>query len=219
MDNLNFNFFCSDCKKSAEYRRANCFTKYRIKHYDKGEHIAFKGDIARELSIAVTGSINVSFVLDSGIIIRSTDHVAPSPIGAVALFSKENRYLADTIAKEECTIISVQKMDVMAQMAECQDFLTNFIDFSASRVEALARHLAVLSQHSIASKLAYYIFICSGDNRHYKFGKSIKALAEYLCVERPSLSRVISQFVEQGFITYHAGEGEIVDSNGLKELI
>ncbi len=219
MDNLNFNFFCTGCKQSAEYRRANCFAKYRVKNYAKGEHIAFKGEIARELSIAASGSINVSFVLDSGIIIRSTDHIAPSPIGAVALFSKDNRYLADTIAREECTVISVSKEEVMAQMCRCQDFMTNFIDFSASRVDTLAQHLAVLSQHSIAAKLAYYIFICSGDNRHYKFGKSIKALAEYLCVERPSLSRVISKFVERGLITYHNGEGEIVDSNGLKELI
>lgn len=218
MNNLDFSFFCSDCKQSREYREANCFTNYRIRRYEKGEYIAFKGERVKELSIIVEGAINVSFLLDSGLIIRSINHKAPTPIGAVAIFAKENRYMVDTKAIEPCTLISIHRDDVMAQMRQCQDFMMNFIDYSASRVDVLAKHLAVLNQRSISAKLAYYILMCV-DGRSYKFTKNIKGLAEYLCVERPSLSRIIAKFVDEGIITYHNGGGEICDEVRLKELI
>lgn len=214
MNNLDFNFFCSGCTQSKAYREANCFVKYRIKKYDKGTYIAFKGDVVKELSVVVEGTINVSFVLDTGLIIRSTDHKAPTPIGGVALFSKENRYMVDTKAVEPCTVISVRREDVAAQMCRCGIFLANFIDYSASRVDALAKHLSVLTQRGIKNKLAYYILMHSEGSR-YKFAKSIRDLSEYLCVERPSLSRVIAQFVEDGIITYRGGEGEICDMKRL----
>ncbi|MFI3317142.1 MAG: Crp/Fnr family transcriptional regulator [Rikenellaceae bacterium] len=219
MDNLDFNFFCADCRQSEEYRRANCFTRYRVRRYQKGDIVAFSGQRVSELSIVVSGAINVSFVQPSGLIIRSVDHLAPTPIGAIALFSKKNRYLVDTRAIEECTVISIAKEDVISQMAACQDFMVSFIDFSASRVDALTSHIALLSQRSVAAKVAYYIFLCSRDGHSYKFPQTLRILSEHMCVERPSLSRVIASFVQQGLITYHRGSGEILDPKGLKCLV
>lgn len=218
MNNLDFNFFCTGCQEPQEYREANCFTRYRIRHFERGDYISIKGDRVKELSIVVKGSINVSFLLDSGVIIRSIDHQAPTPIGGVALFSAENRYMVDTRALEPCTIISVARDDVTRQMNHCQRFLINFIDYSASRVDVLAKHLAILSQRSIGSKLAYYILMCSS-GCHFRFTKKIKDLSEHLCVERPSLSRVLSQFAREGIITYRNGEGEILDMDRLKRYI
>lgn len=219
MNNLDFNFFCSNCKQSREYRESNCFTKYRIRTYDKGEYIAFKGDPVRELSIVVKGSINVSFILDSGVIMRSVDHPSPVPIGGVALFSKENRYLVDTKAIEPCTIISVSRDEITSQMNRCEDFLMSFIDYSASRVDVLAKHIAILSQRNIRAKLAFYLLICSNGSNQYTFARSIRQLSEYICVERPSLSRVISEFVDEGIITYRNGRGEILDLNRVKSFV
>lgn len=218
MNNLDFNFFCRDCKQSAEYREANCFTNYRIRRYNKGEYIAFKGDRVKELAITVEGAINVSFVLDSGLIMRSVNHSAPTPIGGVALFSKENRYLVSTQAIEPCTIISVSREDVLEQTKRCDDLLMSLIDYSASRVDVLSKHLALLTQRSIKAKVAYYILMCAKGNR-YRFDRSIKELSEYLCIERPSLSRALSQLVNDEIITHHRGEGEILNSQTLKALL
>ncbi len=218
MDNLDFNYFCKDCKRSDDYRRENCFTRYRIRRYEKGEYITFKGDRVKELAIAVDGAVNVSFVLDSGVIMRSIDHCAPTPIGAIAILSKEGRYMVDTKALEPLTTISITREDLISQMSRCRDFMTSFVDFSASRVGALSEHLALLSQRSIAAKLAYYILICSKDGKRYDLNRSIKSLAEHLCVERPSLSRVIAQLSSRGIITYHDGSGEIIDIEELKSI-
>ncbi|MFI3285262.1 MAG: Crp/Fnr family transcriptional regulator [Rikenellaceae bacterium] len=219
MDNLNFNFFCSDCKKSIEYRRENCFANYRVKQHKKGDHLAFKGDRVRELGLLVRGSITVSFVLSSGIVIRSMKHNAPYPLGAVALLGKENRYRVDIIAEEECDVIAVSKEAIEERIMNCREFMLSFFDYSTSKLDLFVEHLAILSQRSIRSKLAFYIFICSDENNRYKFDKSIRELSEYICVERPSLSRIIAKFVEEGFITYHEGEGKILDVVSLKNLV
>lgn len=202
-----------------EYRRANCFTRYRVRNYEKGDYIAFRGDRVKELSIVVRGAINVSFVTASGLIIRSIDHNAPAPIGAIAIYSNDGRYMVDTKAIDSCVVISVAKDEITSQLQRCQEFMINFINFSASRVDLLSGHLALLSQRSIAAKLAYYILICSEDGVEYRFKKSIGNLSEYLCVERPSLSRAIAKFVDNGLITYTRGSGKILDPEELKNFV
>lgn len=219
MNNLDFNYFCKGCTQSEEYRRENCFTNYRVRKYKKGEKIAFCGDRVRELGIIVEGEINVSFVLESGLITRSVNHTAPVPIGAIALFSEKGKYLVDTHAITDCTLLSISKDEATAQMGKCPLFMTNFIGHSTSRVSALSKHLALLSQRSISSKLAYYILSCSKDGVSFKFTKKVNALAHLLCVERPSLSRVIAQFVDQKLITYKNGIGKITKLEALKSLV
>ncbi len=218
MNNLDFNFFCTGCTRSREYREAHCFTKYRIRRYNKGEYITTKGERVRELSIVLEGAINVSFLLDSGHIIRSVNHSAPVPIGGVAILSRDNRYLVDTQATEPCTTINVRREDIIEQTKLCETLLMNLFDYSSSRVDVLSNHLSILSQRSIKAKVAYYILICSKSGK-YHFDRSIKELAEHLCVERPSLSRALSQLVTEGVITHNRGKGEILDTPALEAMV
>lgn len=219
MDNLDFNFFCGDCKKSKEYRAENCFANYRVKRFERGDYLAFKGNKVRDLALLVSGSITVTFPLTSGVVLRSMYHAAPYPLGAVALLGKENRYRVDVVANEDCEVIFVSREEIEKQIMTCREFMLSFFDYSTSKIDSFVEHLTLLSQRSIAAKLAYYIFISSEDGKHYKFTKSIRGVSEYLCVERPSLSRVIAKFVNDGLITYNNGEGKIIDVKGLKILL
>ncbi len=219
MDNLDFNYFCAGCTKSKEYRAENCFTNYRVKRFERGDYLAFKGNRVRYLALLVSGSITVSFPLSSGIVLRSAHHGAPYPLGAVALLDKENRYRVDVMANEDCEVILVNREDIEKQIMSCREFMLSFFDYSTSKVDLFIEHLTLLSQRSIAAKLAYYIFISSEDGKHYKFSKSIREISEYLCVERPSLSRVIAKFVDDGLITYNNGAGTVVDVDRLKNYI
>ncbi|MFI3288358.1 MAG: Crp/Fnr family transcriptional regulator [Rikenellaceae bacterium] len=218
MDNLDFNYFCGGCLESEEYRRSCCFTRYRICEYQRGDYLAVRGDRVRELGVVVEGTIVVQFVLDSGVVMRSVEHRAPYPIGAAALLSRENRYRVSIEALEDCRVIYVGKGEVESQMQGCIVFLRSFVDYATSRIDVLSAHLAVLTQRSISSKLAYYILSCS-EGVEYNFGRSVTSLADHLYVERPSLSRVISEFVCAGYITHRRGRGKILDITALQQLI
>lgn len=219
MDNLDFNYFCTSCKHSEEYRRKNCFANYRTKIFERGDIIALKGKRVKELALLVSGSITVSFVLQSGIVIRSTQHKAPYPIGALALLGKENRYRVDIAANERCDMILVSREEIEKQIMSCREFMVEFYDYSTSKVDLLVEHIALLSHRSISAKLAHYILSCSDDGKSYKFKKSIKDLSELLSVGRPSLSRVIAKFVCDGTISHNRGKGEILNLAQLNELI
>ncbi len=218
MNNIDYSFFYTKDKLSGDYLPANGFDSFRQREYKKGDYIASKGERVNSLSIVVEGSITVEFVIDSGLVIRSIQHTAPTMIGAMALLTNEGKYLADTIANEDTTVLSYSRLQIEEKMQSDMKFMYNFISFITSRVENLSSHLATLAQKSIKAKVAYYIFLSSNGVK-YRFSQSIGSIANYLCVERPSLSRVISQMVADGLISYKNGEGEILNPTALKELL
>ncbi|MFR9534859.1 MAG: Crp/Fnr family transcriptional regulator [Rikenellaceae bacterium] len=218
MNNLDFNYFCASCSKSREYRAANCFTKYSVKHYKAGECIIYRGSSVNRLSILVKGSIETQLVLDSGITYTSVQHSAPYPMGALALFSAERKYRADFVTLEECTVISVAMSDIEDQMAQCRTFLRNFLKYNSSKIDLFTRHLSILTHKSLKSRLAFYLFVISKE-RHFRFEGTLDYVATYLNAERPSLSRILKQFVADGIISYHRGEGEILDVSALKNML
>lgn len=56
-------------------------------------------------------------------------------------------------------------------------------------------------------------------NGSFELGKSIASLAEYFGVERPSLSRAISEMAASGIIEFEGGKGNILNYNEIKELL
>ncbi|KAK9659760.1 Crp-like helix-turn-helix domain, partial [Popillia japonica] len=133
------------------------------------------------------------------------------------------------VALEECEVILVHKSTIEEQMAKLPDFLRGFMGFIADRVQFLSERLKIFSQKGIKGKIfiadrvqflserlkifsqkgikgkiAYYI-LQRDKNGSFDLGRSIASLAEYFGVERPSLSRAISEMVKDGIITFDAG--------------
>lgn len=218
MGNIDYDFLYTRDKVTGEYMPADGFDSFLLRSYKKGDYIATKGDRVDSLSIVVEGSVTVEFVVESGLVIRSVHHAAPTLVGAMALLTNERLYIADTIANDDVVILSYNRDQIERKIQSDTKFIYNFISFITSRIENLSEHIAILAQRSIKAKVAYYIFI-SSDGVNYRFRRSIGSLARYLCVERPSLSRVISQMVADGLISYNNGEGEILSPSALKSLL
>lgn len=218
MDNLDFNYFCKSCPQSEEYRRANCFTTYKIREYKAGEYIAYKGATAKELTVLVKGGVETSIILDSGISYTSRYHTAPYAFGALAIFANQNKYRADIMATERCDTISVSREMIEDQMVQCKTFLRNFIAYNMSKLDLFQSHLSVLTHKNLKSRLAFYILSIS-ESGEFKFDKSLEELSVYLCVERPSLSRTLAQMVDNGIIEYRRGIGRIIDINAIKDIL
>lgn len=103
-------------------------------------------------------------------------------------------------------------------MAKCPGFLRGFMAFTANRVQFLSERLKVFSHKGIKAKVAYYI-LEHDKNGSFELGRSIASLAEYFGVERPSLSRAISEMTRDGIIEYKGGKGKILKYEELKEMV
>lgn len=213
-------FFCRACqvKSSEEIEKINCTIKHSIKTYSRGEHIAFQGDRVSHLYMLTKGRVKTEIVSDSGLTLSVEEIRAPYPLAAAFLFADDNRFPVDVIALEDCEVILIDKRSVEQQMAGCPEFLRGFMAFNANRVQFLSERLKIFSQKGIKAKLAYYILKRS-HNGHFELGQSVASLAEYFGVERPSLSRCISEMVRQGVIEYDAGKGKILNYKMMQEML
>lgn len=213
-------FFCPFCQEKPEEVITNLqfFNEHSIKTYKRGEYIAYQGVVVSHLFMLSKGSVKTEMVADSGMTIPIATLSAPYPLASALIFADDNRFPVDIIATEDCEIIRITKKSLERQIASCPRFLLGFLNFNANRIQFLSERLKIFAQKSIKAKVAYYILQRTKQG-HFELGQSIVSLASYFGVERPSLSRAISEMCRDGIIEYKDGVGRIVDVNKLKELL
>lgn len=218
--NADLLFFCTQCrgKTPQEIADLRCDIDHKIDHFKRGERIASQGDRVGSLYMLTKGKVKTEIISESGLTISVEEIMAPYPLAAAFLFADNNRFPVEVTALDDCEIIRIDKASVEKQMAKCPGFLRGFMAFIANRVQFLSERLKIFSQKGIKAKIAYYI-LQRERNRTFELGRSIASLAEYFGVERPSLSRALSEMVRDGVIRYESGKGEILKYNALKELL
>lgn len=213
-------FFCTTCrnKPAEEIEKMSCEIEHKIKHFKRGELIARQGDRINYLYMLTKGRVKTEIISNSGLTVSVEEIAAPYPLAAAFLFADNNRFPVEVTAMEHCEVILISKSAIEKQMARCNGFLRGFMSLTANRVQFLSERLKIFSQKGIKAKLSYYI-LQQEKNGNFELGRSISSLAEYFGVERPSLSRAISEMVREGIIEYEAGKGRILMYKELKELL
>jgi len=216
----NIHFLAMIChEKSREgVSEIECTIEHKLKSYNSGEYIALQGDRIEYLYILSVGKVKTEIVSDSGLTVSVEEIQAPYPLAAAFLFADNNRFPVDVIAMKDCEVILVSKECVEKQITVSHDFLRGFMAFIANRVQFLSERLKIFSQKNIKSKIAYYI-LQREKNGMFDLGRSIASLSEYFGVERPSLSRALSEMNAAGIIEFAAGKGKILNPNAIKELL
>ncbi|MDL2221953.1 Crp/Fnr family transcriptional regulator [Parabacteroides sp. OttesenSCG-928-N08] len=218
--NADLLFFCSSCRDRSleDIKNIKCNIDHAVKHYKRGELIASQGDRITGLYMLTKGKVKTEIISNSGLTVSVEEISAPYPLAAAFLFADNNRFPVEVTAMEDCEVILIHKSAIEKQMAACPGFLRGFMAFIANRVEFLSERLKIFSQKGIKAKIAYYLL---QRERHgaFELGRSIASLAEYFGVERPSLSRALSEMVRDGIIEYEAGRGRVMKPNALKELL
>ena len=220
MENLALLFFCATCrdKSSKEVSKISCSVPHTVKNYKKGEHIVYQGDKVAYLYMLAKGKVKTEIVSDTGLTLHVEEIKAPYPLAAAFLFADNNRFPVDVIALEDSEIILIRKDSIEKQMAKCPHFLRGFMAFTANRVQFLSERLKIFSLKGIKTKVAFYILQHTKGNK-FELGRNIASLAEYFGVERPSLSRAISEMVRDGIIEYKAGKGRINNHDAIKNML
>lgn len=212
--------FCTLCrnKSDAEIAQLPCHLVHTVKRYGKGDYLAYQGDVIKHLLILSEGSVYTQMSTDSGLSISIDQLTAPYPLAAAFIFADDNHFPVDVIALQDCEVLLVPKEAVEKQMTQCVGFLRGFLAFNANRVRFLSERLKLFSQRSIKAKIACYI-LERDHNGRFSFENNITTIASYLGVERPSLSRVLSQMIQEGLIQYKDREGKILDYEKMKEIL
>lgn len=213
-------FLCPICSNIPYNERDNFLNGLQIKtkYYKKGEWIAQQGDSINSLYLLIKGSVKTEMISESGATLNIEIIHAPNPLASAFLFAQNNHFPVDVTALDNCTIITASKLSIMQQLANNEAFLQSFLAFNASRAHFLSERLKFLSIKTIKGKFAQYIFSKSTKS-DFILSMNRTELAEYFGVARPSLSRSISEMINEGVISIKGKRGKILNITKLQEMI
>lgn len=212
--------FCSFCqnKTDEELRELDCHIDHSISRYDRNKHIAHQGEPITELYMLIEGSARTEVVSESGLKLPLEVLTAPCPLASPHLFADDNSFPYDIIALEPCRVARISRETVEDQMTACRGFLRGFLAFNAQQIRTLSHRVNVFAHKGIKAKVAFHILTIAqqGD---FRFASSITQLAKYFGVERPSLSRILSEMKRDKLIDYRNRNGRILNAEALRKLV
>ena len=216
--NISDLFLCPICRNIPLNEREEFLNslKYKEKRYKKGEVIAQQGDTVTALYILLKGSAKAEMVSDSGSVLNVEIIRAPNPLAPAFLFAENNRFPVDVVAQEDVEVIIISKESIVKQLASNEIFLQGFMKFNSNRVHFLSERLKLFSTKTIKGKLAQYI-LARTNNMDFTLDSNQTALAEYFGVTRPSLSRSISEMIDEGIISLKGRHGKVLDLGKLRK--
>ena len=169
--------------------------KYEIKKYSPNESIAFRGDEVRGLYIILKGTLTTEMLTEEGNVIKIEELVPSDVIASAFVFGKKNSFPVDLNAKDEAEILFVERKEFLKILFSEEKILENFLNEVSNKTQLLTSKIwNNFNNKTIKKKFCDYV---KKNQKNNLFSiQNLGALAEYFGVERPSLSRVLSDLVK-----------------------
>ena len=170
-------------------------TKYEIKKYSPNESIAFRGDEVRGLYIILKGTLTTEMLTEEGNVIKIEELVPSDVIASAFIFGKKNSFPVDLNAKDEAEILFIERKEFLKILFSKEKILENFLNEVSNKTQLLTSKIwNSFNNKTIKKKFCDYV---KRNQKNNLFSiQNLGALAEYFGVERPSLSRVLSDLVK-----------------------
>jgi CRP-like cAMP-binding protein len=218
--NTNDLLSCPICRNIPAHERESFLEELNVKtkSFKKGEWIAQQGDTVKALYILLKGSAKAEMLSESGTVLNIETIHAPNPLAPAFLFAENNKFPVDVVALDDVEIVLISKESIIKQFARNEKFLHEFMKFNSNRAQFLSERLKLFSTKTIKGKLSQYI-LARTNNLCFTMDMNQTTLAEYFGVTRPSLSRSLSEMIDEGIISLKGKNGKVVDIRKLKELV
>ena len=170
-------------------------TRYEIRNYSPNESIAFRGDEVKGLYIILKGTLITEMLTEEGNVIKIEELVPSDVIASAFIFGKKNSFPVDLTAKDEVEILYVERKEFLKLLFSQEKILENFLNEISNKTQLLTSKIwNSFNNKTIKKKFCDYVKRNQKNNLF--FIQNLGALAEFFGVERPSLSRVLSELVK-----------------------
>ncbi|GLI58234.1 Crp/Fnr family transcriptional regulator [Propionigenium maris DSM 9537] len=195
--------------------------EYRVLKYSKDETVAFRGDEIKGLYINLGGELVAEMMKASGEVKKIEDIEGNQIIASAFIFGGKNNFPVDLVCKSTCKLFFISKEELLTLISRDKRILANILDEVSNKAQFLSMKVwSSFSNKTIPEKLVNYILKNKMEER-ITFKPSLKEVANLFSVARPSLSRVISEFVDEGILEKIEGRNtyRIVDMDLLREKV
>lgn len=161
----------------------------QTKKYTKDNILFHENDFCDCIGIIISGQINIVTYLEDGneIIYNSLD--SNDIFGNNLIFSSNPYYKGDIIAKNDCEIAYISKINLLQILKNNTSFLLDYLKIQSNFTKDLNNRIKLLSISSAEERLCFYLH---QNNNKIEY-VTISDLAKQLYLKRETLSRLISK--------------------------
>ena len=192
-----------------EVTRFICFSKPQLFELDPGQTVSLQPGSKRRLGAVLEGNVKVYTIDYDGNKTIVNVIRGRSSVGTMQFMMEYHNVLFEITADSPSKIISIDPDTLLVAdeaLAMIQHkILVNVMASQRQLFISISEHLMCLSQKTIRDKIMRFLKICSESTRSYTFDipMSREQLAEFLAVDRASLSRSLSGLKSEGIIDFN----------------
>jgi len=175
-----------------------------MRSYQPDEIIAIAGEQCKNLMIIHRGKVRGDMVDQNGKVVTVEEIEAPRAIAPAFLFGEKNLFPVNVTTVTTCEIVYITRESFISLLQKDSRILINYLDLLSNRSYFLADKVKFHSLLTIRQKFARYLLENTRHKNCVAFDPQISqtAMAEMFGVARQSLSRTISELVEEQVIDY-----------------
>lgn len=171
--------------------------------YPKNYVLKNEGDRCTTIGVIVKGRVEMHHYSETGEVSLLASLDAGDAFGDILIFSDEPYYIGTLITKSECEIRYLSKENLWQQLNNHSAFRLWYLRHMANKATSFNLHHKLLHQPSMQAKVLYYLHMMETKSKSKKvYIKSHQYLAQILNVQRPSLSRCLSDMKQAGLLAY-----------------
>jgi CRP-like cAMP-binding protein len=184
---------------------------YYEKKYEKGAALIVQGMPYKALYILIDGKCAGEMADASGKILKIEDFEAPYALASALLFAGDNRIPVTIWAKTDVHLLIIKREELVSLCRKDKRFLLNLFGDVADKFTFISNKLMYLQFKSLRDKILFYLSAQQSDESgRVLLKQSIQELSTLFGVERPSLSRALSQMEKEGIIQRKAKRIKVI---------
>ena len=187
--------------------------EFVIKKFNKGDFILQQNSIYKSLYFLCDGSVLTYMANGEGKQVDIESLKSPIMVAPAFLFATNNRIPVSVEAETDCSFLVISKAQLSSFMNTEPLVMDNFISAISNRSIFLSNKLRNFALQSLKKRLVKFLL----DNENKL--PSQQVIANRIGVARPSLSRVLSELVNEGSIAMEKRKIVIKNRNKLLALL
>lgn len=202
--------------RSDDVERLLSCMNYRLVHLKKGAYAIREGDSLSSIGIVLSGSVRVVRTGDDGLRVVQASFGLSSVFAESLVCAGVSESPVAVVAEEASDILFVPYDRIISPCAESCSFharlIANLMRMIAGKNLLLNAKLDIMSKRTTREKVLAYLHAerRKAGTDGFEIPYDRLALADFLCVDRSSLSRELSRMRDEGLVAFEGNRFSLV---------